>query len=497
MTSAQAAVATGNVPGPAVNSLTKEASPASRPRAGGVASIPGTVRPVLLLVLPALLEQVLAISVGFTDKWLAGNLLEGPAFLAAVGLVGYALGFLPGLFAVPAVAATALVARCVGGGDLIGARRAAGQAFVVGSVLVGVVGLAAALGGRRLVMLLGLPTASTGLAMEYLEIVIPALPAMMIIGVGVAILRGSGDMVAGLMSMTVVNLVNAGTSYALAVGVGGLPRLGWKGLAWGTLIGYGCGAICTLWLLTRRDRQLRPAPADLVPDGHCLRRVLSVGLPAGMDAIGNAICHLWFLSVVNRLGDVDAAAHAVAITIESLAFLPGSAFGLAAATLSGQFLGARDERRARQSVWLAAAGCVGLMSAMGALFFVAADPLAGWFVGGQGRQSEVASLTARLVRIVAFAQPPLALLMVFSGGLRGAGATRPPLVVNFLGLLVVRLPLAMLLAWPQVPLPGGATIEGWGWGAAGAWYAMAIDLTVRGVAMALIFSGRRWMRAGV
>jgi Na+-driven multidrug efflux pump len=137
------------------------------------------------------------------------------------------------------------------------------------------------------------------------------------------------------------------------------------------------------------------------------------------------------------------------------------------------------------------------MSAMGALFFVAADPLAGWFVGGQGRQSEVASLTARLVRIVAFAQPPLAMLMVFSGGLRGAGATRPPLLVNFLGLLVVRLPLAMLLAWPQVPLPGGATIDGWGWGAVGAWYAMAIDLTVRGVAMALIFSGRQWTRAGV
>ena len=264
----------------------------------------------------------------------------------------------------------------------------------------------------------------------------------------------------------------------------------------GTLIGYGCGAICTLWLLLHRDRQLGPAPGDLVPDRHWLRRIFSVGLPAGMDAIGNAVCHLWFLSVVNRLGDVDAASHAVAITIESLAFLPGSAFGMAAATLSGQFLGARDERRARQSVWLAAAGCVGLMTAMGGLFLVAADPLAGWFVGGVGRQPEVAALTARLVRIVAFAQPPLAMLMVFSGGLRGAGATRPPLVVNFLGLILVRLPLAMLLAWPGVPLPGGMTIAGWGLGAVGAWYAMAIDLTVRGVAMALIFSGRRWMRTG-
>ena len=67
---------------------------------------------------------------------------------------------------------------------------------------------------------------------------------------------------------------------------------------------------------------------------------------------------------------------------------------------------------------------------------------------------------------------------------------------NFLGLILIRLPLAMLLAWPGVPLPGGATIAGWGLGAVGAWYAMAIDLTFRGVAMALIFSGRRWMRTG-
>jgi len=60
------------------------------------------------------------LSGGFTDKWLAGNLLEGPEHLAAVGLVAYCLGFPPGLFAIPAVAATALVARSVGAGDLPG-----------------------------------------------------------------------------------------------------------------------------------------------------------------------------------------------------------------------------------------------------------------------------------------------------------------------------------------------------------------------------------------
>jgi Na+-driven multidrug efflux pump len=205
-----------------------------------------------------------------------------------------------------------------------------------------------------------------------------------------------------------------------------------------------------------------------------------------------------FLSVVNRLGNVDAAAHAVAITIESLAFLPGSAFQVAAATLAGQYLGARDERRARRSVWLAALTCAGLMTVAGVCFYLWAEPLAAWFVGGVGRQPEVAAAAAGLVRIVAFAQPPLALLMVFSGGLRGAGATRPPLLVNFLGMLAIRLPLAVVLSAPAVELPLGAgTIAGFGLGVRGAWLAMAADLAARGTAMLAIFTWARWTRVEV
>ena len=445
-----------------------------------------------------LLEQVLGLSVGFTDKWLAGNLLEGAEPLAAVGLVAYCLGFLPGLFAVPAVAATALVARSVGAGDLPAARRAAAQSLLVGAgVVAAVLALVMAL-GSRFVQALGLPPGSTALAERYLAIVLPALPAMMVIHVGVAVLRGAGDMWAGLLSMSVVNLVNAAASFALATGFVGLPRLGWEGLAWGTAVGYCLGAACVVALLARRSHGLQTRRGDWRPDRGWIGRILHVGVPAGVDAVANAACHLGFLSIVNRLGDVAAAAHSVAITIESLAFLPGSAFMVAAGTMAGQFLGGGDERRARRSVGQAALACLGLMSAAGLVFLWTADGLAGWFVGGGARQPEVAALTARLVRIVAFAQPPLALLMVLSGGLRGAGATRLPLVVNFLGLILVRLPLALLLARPDVPLPAGlGALPGLGLGVVGAWYAMAADLTVRGLAMLVIFWRSRWSRVSV
>ena len=466
-------------------------------RADGVVGTAGTVRPVLRLVWPVLLEQVLALTVGFTDKWLAGNLLEGPAPLAAVGLVAYCLGFLPALFAIPGVAATALVARSVGAGDLPAARRAAAQTLLVGAALTAVLLAATAVAGPRLVALLGLPDGSTALAGRYLAIVLPALPAMMVIHVGMAVLRGAGAMWAGLVAMSVVNLVNAGASFGLAAGVLGLPRLGWEGLALGTAIGYVLGAGCVLGFLARSGLGLRPRRADWRPDRYWLGRILAVGLPAGVDAVANAICHLSFLSIVNRLGDVAAAAHSVAITIESLAFLPGSAFMVAAATLAGQFLGAGDERRARRSVWLAALACLTLMTGAGVVFLVSADVLAGWFVGGRSRQPEVAALAATLVRIVAFAQPPLALLMVLSGGLRGAGATRLPLLVNFLGLILVRLPLAVLLSRESLPLPGGWRLPGAGLAAVGAWYAMAADLTLRGLAMLVIFRRADWSRVRV
>ncbi|MFM7207328.1 MAG: MATE family efflux transporter [Planctomycetaceae bacterium] len=445
-------------------------------------------------MLPVLLEQFLALAVGFVDKWLAGNLFAGAEPLAAVGLVAYCLAFLPVLFAVPTVAVTALVSRAAGSGDMTAARRSLAQCGLVAAGATLVMGLVIMIWGAGLIRSFGLPAESSALAARYLGIVLPTLPAMAVIWVGVAALRGAGDMVSGLISMSVVNIVNAGMSYALATGVGGLPRMGWDGLAWGTAAGYCCGAACVMGLLLADSRGLRPERADWRPQPARLRRIARVGVPAGVDAAANAACHLTFLSIVNGLGNVDAAAHAVAVTIESLAFLPGSAFQVAAATLAGQHLGARDERRARSGVWRAALAAVVLMGSAGAAFHRWADPLAAWFAGS-GAGPEVAVRAAGLVRIVAFAQPPLALLMVLSGGLRGGGATRPPLVVNFVGLAAVRLPLALLLACGDVSIPGGwGTLAGAGLGARGAWLAMAADLTLRGLAMAVIVARPGWTR---
>jgi Na+-driven multidrug efflux pump len=176
--------------------------------------------------------------------------------------------------------------------------------------------------------------------------------------------------------------------------------------------------------------------------------------------------------------------------------MPGGAFQISAATMAGQYLGARDLVRARRSVIMACAVAVAIMVFAGAIFYVAATPLASFFLGG--RPSEVVPLAAQLLRIVAFAMAPLGLVMVLVGALRGAGDTRWPLALNLLGIVLLRVPLAYYLSHDAVPLPFvDSSIAGAGLGVVGAWYAAVIDIGARCLLLMARFRHDAWQRIDV
>ena len=290
-------------------------------------------------------------------------------------------------------------------------------------------------------------------------------------------------MVTGLVAMTITNIVNVAVSWSLALGIGPLPAMGWEGIALGTAVGYVVGATVILVRLLRGRAGLRLQWRLMTPDWSLMRRLLRIGVPGGTDVTSIVLCQIWFVSLVNELGVLAAAAHGVAIRIESLAYLPGSAFAVAAATLTGQYLGARDPRRATHSVLMACLAGGGLMTAAGIFFFVAAEPLTRLFL--RPEQTDVMALAAQLLRIVAFAMPPLALTMIVNGALRGAGDTRWPLLFSLVGYLGIRLPAAYLLAFT------------YGMGVAGAWYAMVLDLVLRCIMINIRFWHGGWQKVEV
>jgi putative MATE family efflux protein len=321
------------------------------------------------------------------------------------------------------------------------------------------------------------------LATRYFEILITALPLMMLEQVGIGCLRGAGDMVTGLVTMIAVNVVNVAVSWSLVSGAGPFPQLGWDGLAIGTAAGHALGGLIPFVLLVRGRAGLRIERRLLSPDVSLMRRILRIGLPGGIDVLSIIGLQLVFLSIVNRLSVDEVAAHGVAIRIESLAYLPGYAFEIAAATLVGQYLGAGNTRQAARSVLVACTASGTLLAVVGLFFFFAAAPLVGVFLGAQ--QEGVARIAPRLLQIVAVAMPPLALAQIFTGALRGAGDTRWPLAFTFIGFVGVRLPVAYALAIL------------WRWGIVGAWYAMVADVLFRCMLVSIRFAHGGWKRVKV
>ena len=450
---------------------------------------------MLRLALPVLAEQALGILVWFSDRVLTGHYLE-TAHQAAVTLMAYLMWLVVGMFAVVGIGATAMVARFVGAHDRRLARRVTNQAVTVGAGLAIAVTLMAWAEGDQLIRWLQLRGESARLAEIYLNYMLPIIPMIMLSSVGIACLRGAGDMVAGLWVMSIVNVVNVLVSWVLVLGVGPFPCMGWSGIAAGTMVGHGVGGLLVLGLLVRGRSGLRLRWRWMRPDGVLIRRLLRIGIPGGADMLSMIGCHLWFVSVIARLGDVATAAHGVALCVESLGFLPGAAFQAAATTMTGQYLGARDYHRANRSVVLACLVGIGLMGSVGVLMFTLAEPLARLFV--RAEQIDVARQAVPLLRTVSIAQPALAMVLIITGALRGAGDTRWPLIFSLVGLLGVRIPGAYWLALPEIYIPVlGITITGWGLGVVGAWYAMAVDLHVRAALVVYRFSHGGWRRIEV
>jgi putative MATE family efflux protein len=454
-----------------------------------------TLRPLVRLSLPVLAEQVLRLLVELVDMWLTGNYLPGESYVAAMALVVYLMWLLSMAFSFVATGTTALVARFTGAQDHLLANRVLNQSLLAGFAWSLVI-MAAGFGGMgSLVGVMGLEGDAARHAERYMMIQVYFLPAMMVEIVGIAALRGAGDTRAGFLVMAVVNVVNLAVSYTLVCGAGGFPNWGWDGVATGTAVGRCVGAAMLLTMLARGRAGLNITPKLLRPDRKLLRRLTRISIPAGLDSLLLVVCNLAYLRIVLRLGDVAAAAHGVTIQVEALAYMPGGAFQVAAATMAGQFLGAGLPDRAARSALVACAAAAIFMGSMGMVFYAQADWLVAQFLASS---PEAVPLAAKLLRLISLAMVPLAVTMVLAGAMRGAGDTRWPLVFTVVGFCAVRIPVALFLAQETVTLPlVGVTLPGAGWGAVGAWCGAVSDLCVRSLLMAARFWHGGWKRVKV
>lgn len=435
----------------------------------------GSFREVTALAAPAVFSMLSVTLMWASDTFFVGRL--GSAEQGAVGFAGAVAWTFCSFIAGALSAVQIFVAQHVGARSLRGAGEMTWQGIYFG-LLAAVPAVAIGLLAGPLFGILQVAPELQAPAVEYFRIRMAGAGGVFLIFALEGYLRGVGDTRTPMVATFVANGLNIVLDYLLIFGNFGWPRLGVAGAAYGTIIA-GFAQAAMLFVVSER-RGLR--------DGHFERALLPlrrrellaltrVGLPVGIQWVLEMGSWTVFTTLVARLGEVQAAAHQVAIAILHVSFMPGYGISVAATTLVGQYLGAGDResalRSARNALWLAMV----FMSAMGVVFFLGRRELIEIF----NRDPQVVAVGAQLLVIASLFQVFDATNMVLSGALRGAGDTRFPLVASIVMSWLVFVPLVWLIC------------VHWGQGVAGGWVAALIWIAGLALVLRHRFVRGRWM----
>lgn len=453
--------------------------------------VDGLRRELFTLAIPVLCEQLLTFGIGFFDVFLSGRL--GKAETAAIGLSAYISWLASMMFSLIGIGTSAILAREWGAGRYEDARRILGRSLV----MTPVIGLAIfvllqilAAGFPRLLKMEG---EQLRIAVEYLRFdAFGQLFAGWIL-IAAAGLRGAGDMVTPLRVLLLTNVVNVIVSsvctFGLKIGQDSwelVPSLGVRGIIIGTVVSNICGAAVITRILFNGSSRLHLSRTDFEFHRETIWRVLRIGGPAALGGLCTFVGHFAFLMVIARLSPsgfdgATFAAHVVGIRIEALSYLPVEAFGIAAATLVGQSLGAGQWERAKQAGHEAVRQCIGYAALMSVVFFVYARQI----FGMMHSDPAVAAAGVPAFRLIALYQVPNAVLIVYVNALRGAGDTRFPLYCALLGNVLVRVSIGYLCG------------VYWQMGLLGAWIGMGADNLLRSCLISWRYVAGRWTRTRV
>jgi multidrug resistance protein, MATE family len=289
-------------------------------------------------------------------------------------------------------------------------------------------------------------------------------------------LRGTGDMRTPLVASVIANVANAALAYGLVYGVAGLPRMGVSGAGLATACCEYLYAGILLWATLRRPMRERYATAPSWPRLPDVRRFLRTSAPIGGTWLLDMIPFALFTTLITRMGASSAAASQAFLVLLHLSFMQVVGIQIAASTLVGRYVGARDlaaaELSHRSAVWLALA-----LSAVASFVFVAAPgPLLRIFT----EDAAVLSLGMPLLWLGAAFNLFDAVAIVASGSLRGAGDTRFPFWVQTALAWLVFLPISWVL---------GVWLEG---GLLGAWIGASIYSLALSIVFVLRFRSGAW-----
>ena len=413
---------------------------------------------IVSLSIPSILAQISATVMFFIDASMVGHL--GAKASAAIGLVETTGWLMGGLASAANMGFSVQVAHFIGANDFEAARRVLRQSIVCCMIWAVMISLTSVIISPFLPYWLGGTEEIAHEASIYFAIFGFCGIFFQIEGLAGSMLKCSGNMkIPSILNigMCVMDICfNYLFIYILDLGV--------MGAAIGTGVAMLITAGLMMYFLIVRSKMLSLVgrPGSFKPKEDTIRTAVKIGAPMGLQHLLMGGAYIVSTMIVAPLGTIAIAAHSLAITVESLCYMPGYGIAEAATTLVGQGIGAGQKVLTRSFARMSVGLGIAVMTVMGVLMWIFAPEL----MSIMSPVEEVIAQGTQVLRIEVWAEPMFAAAIVANGVFIGAGDTIIPALMSLCSMWAVRLTMAATLA-PK-------------YGLKGVWTAMAIELTFRG-----------------
>ena len=429
---------------------------------------------IIQLSIPSILAQVTTVLMFYIDAGMVGSLGAEPS--AAIGLVEPATWLIFSLVSAVTMGFSVQVAHFIGANDFPKARAVMRHGYVFGLCFSLLMLLIAFLIGPRLPIWLGGGADIQHDAMVYFLIFSCITPFHLIEYMSGAMLKVAGDMRRPSMMAILMCVLDVIFNYFLifptrTISLFGIELTmpgfgaGVAGAALGSLLAFVCVALPLAYYAIFRSPILawKQDIERFSWRWQYIWNALKISAPMGLQYLLMNGAQLVSTMIVAPLGNVAIAAHSFAITAESLCYMPGYGISEAATTLVGQSVGADRRDLHRSFAWMTVFLGMIVMAFMGVVMYIFAPEM----IGLLSPVTAIQDLGTSILRIEAFAEPFFAAAIVAYSVCVGSGDTLKPSMINLGSMWLIRLTLAYCLASQ--------------YGLRGVWFAMAVELSLRGM----------------
>ncbi len=386
-------------------------------------------RHLVNFALPLLIGNIFQQFYNTVDTWVVGNYVSNEAF-SAVGTVGPVINMLIGLFGGMSSGASVVIAQYYGAHRNDKVKEAVHTSAALTLILCVAFTVIGLLLIQPMLRLMKTPVEVLPESTAYLTIYFAGMSGLMIYNMGSGILRAVGDSTRPFYFLVVSAVLNIVLDLVFVIAF----DMGVRGVGFATIIAQGVSALLISLSLLHSESCVRLRIRDLRINGKMLRKVIRVGIPAGLQMAITGFSNVFVQSYINHFGADCMSGWTAYSKIDQLLILPMQSVGLASTTFVGQNLGQSKVDRAKQGIRTALLMAVAVTFCVMIPVIVFAPQLVAFF----NDKPEVIGYGTLLLRYISPFYLVCCINQVYAGALRGSGNSRVPMVIMLVSFVLFR-----------------------------------------------------------